>query len=643
MSLTLLEAQGIRPGTYIYDVHDQLKQHVYSRSENYFARGDAERDKLKTKEQIIARQKWIRKTFLNSIGGLPKSMEQLQAKVVGKVECDSFDIEKVIFQSRANSYVTSNLYIPKSIRKPSPAILFVCGHYERAKHEPAHQIVCQHLVQAGFIVLAQDPIGQGERLSYYDPYTKNTTVRCGTSEHDYAGCQCFAAGYPIARYFLHDSICALDYLISRPEVDSKRIGITGSSGGGLQTCMMMMADQRIAAAAPGTFVTDRRSYMYAGGAQDAEQIWPGLTKQGLDHEDMLIVMAPKPVCVLAAKYDFFPIEGTRETLSRARRCWQVFGRDKNLELAEDTSRHDYTPFLAQAAAKFFARHLLDSKINTSNNKIDVIEPSKLWCTKTGQIRADFHDTSTVFDENLTVIKSQNKLIKKSGNKFAIKWLKNKVFNDRQECDLNPRNYWSEFVDDFWVDAWVWWSQKNVFNHAMLFRSYKNRDTNVPVTIALWDGGVCELTKHIDFIRSNCQKGKSVLVTELTGMGTLEPNNLLSGLSANEFYGVFHKLNTDLMWIDDSIAAIRVYDLLRSLEFIQHQFKSKDSCIYTVGRYNLYAQVAKMIDKRISKIESLQAHNGAAPWAVERHYNYEAIHTFIVPGILKHFSACGRFE
>jgi hypothetical protein len=643
MGLTLLEAQGVRPGNYLYDVHDQLKRHVYSRSEKYFAMGDADRDQLKSKEQIITRQKWIRRAFLKSIGGLPENAKNLDARFVGRIECESFNIEKVIFQSRANCYITSNLYIPKMLKKPSPAILFVCGHHERAKHEPEYQIICQNLVQAGFIVLAYDPIGQGERLSYYEPDIKDTTVRWGTFEHDYAGCQCFAAGSPIARYFLHDSMCAIDYLISRPEVDAKRIGITGNSGGGLQTCMMMMADPRIAAAVPGTFVMNRQSYMYTGTAQDAEQIWPGLTKQGWDHEDMLIAMAPKPVCVLAVKYDFFPIEGTRETVARAQRSWKAFEKEKNLELVEDTCRHNYTPFLARAATKFFARHLLGSKIDTLKFKIDVIEPSKLWCTKSGQIKAELDAVSTVFNENMSVIKTQNKLSKISGSKSAINWLKSSIFNDRQECDLNPRNYWSEGVDDFWVDAWIWWSQKDIFNHAMLYRSYKNRDTTIPVTIALWDGGVGEITKHIDFIRCQCQEGKSVLITELTGMGSLKPNDLSKGWSAKEFYGVFHKLNNDLLWLDDSIAAIRIYDLIRSLDFIGQQFKSKDSGVYTVGRYSLYAKIAKMIDKRINSVESIQAGNGVAPWAVERHYNYDAIHTFLVPDILRHFSACGRFE
>jgi hypothetical protein len=470
-----------------------------------------------------------------------------------------------------------------------------------------------------------DILRQAERALHHT----REVAGSGTFEHDYTGCQCFAAGSPIARYFLHDSMRAVDYLCSRPEVDNKRIGITGNSGGGLQTCMMMMADPRIAAAAPGTFVMDRQSYMHAGQSQDAEQIWPGLTKEGWDHEDMLIAMAPKPVCVLAVKYDFFPIEGTRRTVARAKKSWKVFGKESNLELVEDTCRHNYTPFLAEAATTFFAKHLMGLKIDCSKFNITAIEPSKLWCTESGQI-STVKKVSTVFDENMAVIKARNKRLKKSGAKSAVKWLKGKVVNNRIRCDLNPRNYWSEGVDDFWVDAWMWWSQKDVFNHAMLFRSFAHRDQDVPITIALWEGGTGEITRHSDFIRKQCQSGKGVLVTELTGMGSLKPNDLCKGWSADEFYGVFHKLNNDLMWLDDSIAAIRVYDLLRSIDFAQQEFHAKHISIYTVGRYSFYAQLAKLLDKRIEKAEFVEP--DVENWPKQRHYDYKAIHNFLIPGM-----------
>jgi hypothetical protein len=88
------------------------------------------------------------------------------------------------------------------------------------------------------------------------------------------------------------------------------IGVTGNSRGGTQASLVRLADPRVAAAAPATFIMNRETYQRTGQPQDAEQIWPGFTGAGFDHEDILLAMAPKPVCVLAVTSDFFPIEGT---------------------------------------------------------------------------------------------------------------------------------------------------------------------------------------------------------------------------------------------------------------------------------------------------------------------------------------------
>ena len=157
-----------------------------------------------------------------------------------------------VFQSRPRHYVTANLYLPDGLDKPHGAVLFLSGHGSLAKAAPEYQIVCQYLVHAGLIVLAQDPIGQGERYSYYDPALKIATVADCCPDHNYAGAQCEPLGDNLARYFLHDSMRALDYLCSRPEIDPNRIGVTGASGGGTQSCLMMVADPRLAAAAPAT-------------------------------------------------------------------------------------------------------------------------------------------------------------------------------------------------------------------------------------------------------------------------------------------------------------------------------------------------------------------------------------------------------
>jgi hypothetical protein len=223
MNIRELEQSSPR---WMYDVRDQLKRHVYARSERAFATGDAARDSIATREALHARQKELRQYLIeHSLGGLPPRNTPLEAQIVGSVEGNDFRIEKVIFQSQPHCYVTANLYLPEGLEKPGGAVLFACGHESLAKGEPQYQIVCQYLAQAGLLVLAYDPIGQGERCSYYEPTLKKVTVADCCPEHDYAGAQCQPLGDNVARYFAHDSMRAVDYLCSRPEVNPDLIGI----------------------------------------------------------------------------------------------------------------------------------------------------------------------------------------------------------------------------------------------------------------------------------------------------------------------------------------------------------------------------------------------------------------------------------
>lgn len=237
--MTIQDLERYSPAGF-YDIKDQLKELVYARSEEAFERGNSDRDAIKSMEDVKKRQKMVREKFIDAIGGLPPSDASLNAKITGTIKCDGFRIEKVIFESRPQNYVTANLYIPDSITVPAAAVQFLCGHSSQAKHSNDYHTVCLYLVKSGLVVMAQDPVGQGERFSYYENSIGKNTIGEGTSEHSYAGCQCLPVGDASARYFVHDAMRGIDYLCSRPEVDSTRIGVTGSSGGGTQTSMMIV-------------------------------------------------------------------------------------------------------------------------------------------------------------------------------------------------------------------------------------------------------------------------------------------------------------------------------------------------------------------------------------------------------------------
>ena len=638
--MTFAELESLHPVGDYYDVRDQFKRHVYDRSAEAFARGDRARDEIATLDQLRARQAEARRALLDAIGGLPSPSPgegRLDAHVVGVMEAQDYRIEKVIFQSRPRHYVTANLYLPEGIRGRTGAVLFLCGHHEMAKHEPQYQRVCQRLVRAGLVVLAQDPIGQGERLSYFDPATGTTTVRWGTFEHEHAGAQCLILGDCIARYFLHDAMRGIDYLLSRPEVDGARIGVTGNSGGGTQTSLLMLADSRIAAAAPGTFITSRESYQATGQAQDAEQIWPGFTAAGFDHEDILLAMAPRPVRVLAVTYDGFPIEGTRRTVARCHRLWDLAGAGSNLDLVEDADIHRFTDKLAIAAADFFSRHLLGRECTGQRQDATVIDPPRLWCTRSGQVRRDVEDADFVFEANqqrLTEVVAS----RPRDSAMALEWLRSRVYAHRLPVEPNPRVMWTSPVEGLEVQAAFWFSQKGLVNGGYALRDPSRSGQDLPVTIALWDGGTTSIRPHLPWIRQSCSDGRAVVVLDVTGFGALA-SYPINPYHPDGMYGTLHKLADDLLWLGDDLAALRTFDVLRALDAVI-DWPGLDVAapfwLYGHGRAGVYAQLAAALDARVERLHVRNGLDSYAALVESRHYDPSQFKSFLLRGVLHYF-------
>lgn len=635
------ELERYSPQHYTYDTADQLRQHVYTRSTKAFHHGNAQRDLIQNPNDLLRHQQKLRDFFVRCLGGLPES-GSLHPKNHGMIKADGYTIDKVTFESRPGDRVTANLYLPQGLSGPTGAVQFLCGHHRSAKHHPEYQTVCQTLVRAGLVVLAQDPIGQGERLTMISPDLSEQDTPWGVAEHDSLGLRCRALGQTLGRYFLHDAMRGIDYLLTRPEVDPQRIGVTGNSGGGTQTSMMMMTDPRIAAAAPATFIMNRESYLWSGQAQDAEQIWPGFTSAGYDHEDILLAVCPKPVRVLAVTWDFFPIEGTRQTVERCQRFWEAADQASALDLVEDQARHAYTPRLAESAAEFFAKHLIGLEVKADAGAASPLPESDLWCSTSGQLLFDDPSAPTV--HTLLASIASDRSLDFNGNMTA-NWLEPKVFANRTPCELNPRQDLDGRWDGMAYESWWWWSQPGLINHALLFKPVCADDSAVqapcPISIALWPGGTNSLTQNFDLIERQINIGHAVMVLDVTGSGAIAPRPL-DARPFDAFYGVVHKLDCDLSFLADSLVALRTYDVCRALDFIAQRAELSKSPIQMIGGGYpaIPAVLAAAIDPRITKITL----SGELPCyrslALTKRYDERGKVGAVIPDALSHFDLDG---
>ena len=248
-------------------------------------------------------------------------------------------------------------------------------------------------------MLCYDPIGQGERKQLIDPKT-GKGLHSATGEHQVLGVGPLLVGRSLASYMIWDGMRCIDYLEQRTDVDPERIGCTGNSGGGNMTSYLMALDSRIAAAAPGCFITTTIRKNEKPGPGDPEQNIFGQLAMGVDHSDFLMLRAPRPTLVLAATHDFVPIEGTWEAYREAKRFYTILDASDRIGLAEAPAKHGYSSWLRNAAIQFFSRWFHEKGFEPELfENIPVEDEADLLVTELGQVMS-LEEERSLFECNL---------------------------------------------------------------------------------------------------------------------------------------------------------------------------------------------------------------------------------------------------
>ncbi|HEY2250542.1 MAG TPA: prolyl oligopeptidase family serine peptidase, partial [Planctomycetaceae bacterium] len=359
-----------------------VHEHFVDQVRGAEAAGLAAKARLKTKADAEAYIAQVRQKIQRCFAPFPEKTP-LNPQVTGIVERDAYRIEKVIFESRPRFFVTANLYVPKGKKFPVPGVVGSCGHSENGKAAEAYQSFAQGLARMGYVVLIFDPIGQGERLQY-GHLEASHRPRVGVGEHLYAGNQQFLIGEFFGSWRAWDGIRALDYLLTRLEVDPQKVGITGNSGGGTMTTWLCGVEQRWSMAAPSCFVTTFRRNLENELPADTEQCPPRALDLHLDHDDFLAALAPKPVIILAKEQDFFDIRGAEEAYRRLKKLYSLLGAEQNIKLYIGPTAHGYTQENREAMYRWFngVTHVSDAQ---AEPKLEIEKDETLRCTATGQV------------------------------------------------------------------------------------------------------------------------------------------------------------------------------------------------------------------------------------------------------------------
>jgi cephalosporin-C deacetylase-like acetyl esterase len=631
-------------GAYVngyYDVSAQLPNYLLHRAQEQIRRTKAEKEAIHSVEQFEQRKLRLRKYFDELIGGMPAERTPLNAVCTGFVERDEYTIRKVVYQSLPGVYVTANLYVPRDAEVPMPAVLFTCGHIEAGKAAPIYQKVCIDLVRSGMVVLAVDPISQGERMQGYDPVLGRTLVRWH-AEHTYLGLQCELAGRHVLRYFVWDLIRSIDYLCGLEEVDATRIGVTGNSGGGIQTLMAMLADERIAAAAPCTYMTSREAYMKTGQPQDGEQILDAAIPAGMDYEDYLTMFAPKPVLIGAVESDFFCLEGTLDSFEGAKRTYGLYGKENAVTLALAKGTHAFNDELRRMVVTWFGGQFKGSEQSKQLEKEPIPERTGvLQCTVSGQVLAEYSDAISIQADNARVVPELQRQRMLAGEADPVRskdrvaqWLRMPEYRDR----IYPRVIDSSRVDRAGNNLDQAFLREDIFFFSepdiTVGGTWVKREggTHERATVLLQDEGAKGIHVENEWLEQ-LTADSDVLAFDPRGIGAFR-SRPVNGRDYDMMFGTEYKLTCDARMLGAPLAGMRVFDTIRALDYVAQLSPSSKLAVAGKGFAAIYALLAGIVDDRVDRIELVNMPRSFAEIVENRFYTYDVrLHVY---GVLRYF-------
>lgn len=543
-------------------LYQQLQNEAYDALDRRRERFES----LKTEDDIRDYQNRLREFFVRQLGGFPDKTP-LNAQTVRTIDEDGYRIENVIYESRPHHHITANFYIPDG-NGPFPGIVVASGHSRTAKTADYNQRFGIMMARHGMAALCFDPIGQGERSQILDSEGKNK-IPGTTTEHFLIGFGSTLVGRNTASYETWDVMRSTDYLISRPEIDPQKIGMTGCSGGGTQTSYAMALDHRIACAAPACYLTTFRRLIETIGPQDAEQNIFGQLEFGLDQPDYVLLRAPKPTLISSTTQDFFDIGGSWENFRQGKRIYGRFGLSERVDLVEIEGKHGVTPQNLATIAHWFKRWLLEVDKPVEAVVLEPRPAEDLICTPAGQVLL-LPEEQSVFELNAAYgqkLADQRKNLWRTSSHDALRTKIRSKINVQVDTPRNAseaKKVGTVSRAGIKIEKYVIRSGSNRMIPTLVFQPV---DATGEVFLYLHDAGKLGDAEPGSRIEQLVDAGNVVVSVDLSGQGetsSAQPDAMLTDWKT--YYLAY--------LMGRSVVGIRVEDTFAAAQFAG-QFVSKD--------------------------------------------------------------------
>ena len=573
---------------------DMMSKYLRRLAGQKFNDWKAEYEQRKTPEQIAEYQKRLREKFIEAIGSLPERTP-LNPQVTGAVPRDGYRVEKIIFESQPKHYVSALLFLPDAdkYKPPYPGVLVPCGHSANGKAHDAYQMMGALLALNGMAGLVFDPIDQGERSQMPSQLPR----LAGTRAHTMLGIGSILLGRNTARFEIWDGMRAIDYLQSRPEVDPKRIGCTGNSGGGTQTSYLMSLDERIVAAAPSCYITGFERLLDTIGPQDAEQNIYGQLAFGMDHADYLMMQAPMPILICAATEDFFDITGVWNSFRYAKRLYTRMEFPERIDLLENDAGHNYNQIQRQGVIRWMSRWLLNQDQPITEPEIKLLSDDELLCSPGGQVMnldgaRSTYDLNRDFEKDLAgrrkkqwANKGRVELLDEVRRIAGIRKLKELPESKITKSGTVERN-------GYQIRKMIFTPEDGIYLPALMF--IPKTSTGKAAVLYINEEGKSAVAAPGGPIETMVKSGKCVLAVDLRGMGETQQSKQgqLSGATGPDWKDVY-----TAYLLGHSYLGMRAEDVLVCARFLQQEQKGPVELI-AVGNITIPALHAAVLEPEL---------------------------------------------
>jgi dienelactone hydrolase len=306
-----------------------------------------------------------------SLSPLPEKTDLL-ATITGTLDHPEFTVDKLHFQSRPGLYVTANVYVPKGLDKPAPAILYVCGHgpVKIDNVSYGNKVTYQHhgawFARNGYVCIILDSVQLGEIEGIHHG-THNKEMWWWNSR-----------GYTAAGAEAWNCIRAVDYLQSRSDVDATRIGVTGRSGGGAYSWWVAALDERIKVACPVAGITDLQNHVDDGCVEGHCDCMFMVNTYQWDYAQVAGLVSPRPLLICNTDKDrIFPLDGVVRLHSKVRRIYDLQKASDKLGLLITEGPHKDTQELQVPVMRWFNKWLKGEEIPIANFAEKLFTPQEL--------------------------------------------------------------------------------------------------------------------------------------------------------------------------------------------------------------------------------------------------------------------------